>query len=160
MNKPYFRLGAGSIIYRHDGHILIFKRTGQNVWQFQQGGIDSGEKEIETLWRELNEETGLIKQDFIELHPYPTTTTYLYPKDIPLPTRYKNCLGQKHHWWFLKINPDTQIDLDKAQDDEFENYQWISFADFLKIYDHSFKQSVYEELYHYYTTRIKPPDDR
>ncbi len=154
MNTPYFRKGAGAVIYKEDGQVLIFKRTGDDIWQFQQGGLDEGEEPEQTLWRELKEETGLIKSDFAKTHAYPTWTTYSYPKGMSLPPRYDNCLGQTHRWWFLEIAPDTEIDLSKAQDKEFEDYRWITFADYMEMASHSFKQPVYAKLYEYFNKHI------
>ena len=46
--------------------LLLFARKG--YWQFPQGGVDSGETEIEAVQREVFEETGLRiwKRDIIE----------------------------------------------------------------------------------------------
>ncbi len=154
MNTPYFRKGAGAVIYRADGQVLIFKRTGEDIWQFQQGGMDEGEEPEETMWRELEEETALVNDNFIKSHPYPTATTYQYPKDMILPARYGNVLGQTHRWWFLEIAPETVIDLSKAYDKEFEDYRWVTFADYMKMTSNSFKRPVYEELYEYFTKHI------
>jgi hypothetical protein len=48
------------------------------------------------------------------------------------------------------------IDLNKASDKEFEEYKWLSFADFMTLSTHSFKQPVYEELYEYFMKNIYP----
>jgi len=156
MDTPYFRAGAGAVIYRNDGQVLVFKRAGEDIWQFQQGGIDAGETPEATLWRELYEETALIKANFTQSHPYPTWTTYQYP-DTMLST-FDNALvmGQAHCWWFLEIAADTTINLDDAPDKEFEDYKWLAFAEFMNTVDHSFKQPVYAELYEYFTTHILP----
>lgn len=154
MNTPYFRKGAGSVIYKEDGQVLVFKRTGENIWQFQQGGMDEGEEPEQTLWRELEEETALIKDDFIKIHPYPTPTIYHYPIEMILPARYINCLGQTHRWWFLEIASGTEIDLNKASDKEFEDYHWIPFTEYLLTTNSSFKHSVYNELFDYFRNNI------
>ena len=39
------------------------KRARQDAWQFPQGGIQSGEQPEEALFRELQEETGLVEKD-------------------------------------------------------------------------------------------------
>lgn len=154
MKVPYFRPGAGCVVYRKNNDVLLFKRTGEDVWQFQQGGMKAGEIPEETLWRELEEETALTKQDFIVSHSYPTWTIYEYPDDTLLPSSYLHCLGQTHRWWFLEIAPNIEIDLTRAIDKEFEEYKWLSFTNFMTLSTHSFKQPVYDELYEYFKEHI------
>lgn len=156
MNTPYFRAGAGAVIYQADGDILVFKRAGEDVWQFQQGGMDAGETPEQTLWRELEEETALTKTNFLTIHPFPTWTLYSYPTGTSLPAHYAEVLGQTHRWWFLELAADTTINLDAAADNEFEDYKWLSFADFMTLSTHSFKQGVYEELFEYFKNQIMP----
>jgi putative (di)nucleoside polyphosphate hydrolase len=159
MNTPYFRAGTGSVIYRADGMVLIFKRAGENIWQFQQGGLDASEAIESALWRELKEETALSQSDFVQQHPYPTWTLYEYPDGLALPESRSLCVGQAHKWWFLKIAPNTTINLAKASDKEFDDHKWISFSEFMDMTTHSFKQTVYEELYKYFNTHILPSSE-
>ncbi|MFN3188584.1 MAG: NUDIX domain-containing protein [Candidatus Paceibacteria bacterium] len=154
MQTPYFRAGAGCVIYNGDGEILVFKRTGEDIWQFGQGGMDAGETPEQTLWRELEEETALTKNDFIDVKSYPTWTTYEYPDAMQKTVKNPLIIGQAHRWWYLEINPDTVIDLAKAHDKEFEDYKWIPFSEFMTLSTHSFKQGVYEELYEYFKNHI------
>ncbi len=46
-----FRLNVGIIITNHEGQLFWGRRVGQDAWQFPQGGVDSGETEIECLYR-------------------------------------------------------------------------------------------------------------
>lgn len=156
MQTPYFRAGAGCVIYRSDKQVLVFKRAGEDIWQHQQGGMDAGEMPEQTLWRELEEETALTKNDFITIKSYPTWTTYEYPDALSKTKKNPFVIGQAHRWWFLEISPNTVINLDKAHDKEFEDYKWISFTDFMTLSTHSFKQSVYDELYEYFKSHIIP----
>lgn len=156
MDTPYFRAGAGAIIYNQAGQVLIFKRTNEDIWQHQQGGMDAGETFIETLWRELAEETALVKDDFISITPYPTWTLYEYPNALKNTLDNSLIIGQAHRWWFLKIKPDIHIDLTKAKDKEFSTFKWMKFEEFLQLSNHSFKHAVYQQLYDYYITAILP----
>jgi len=156
MDKPYFRPGAGSIIYRADGSVMIFKRTSEDIWQFPQGGMDTSETATDTLWRELKEETGLVTADFTLYLPYPTWTFYEYPDGFVLPASRSTCIGQCHKWWFLQLAPSTTIELDRAHDKEFDAWKWILFSDFIAQSEHSFKQPVYLELYEHFARHIVP----
>lgn len=155
MNLQYFRAGSGAVIYRYsDYKILVFKRLGQEVWQFPQGGLNPGENSENGMWRELAEETTLTKNNFTKQIPYPTWTFYKYPDDFIHPAR-ANCIGQAHRWWFLKLKPTTEINLAKATDKEFDDYQWLNFGALLILEKKSFKQSVYQELYKFFSTKIQ-----
>jgi len=154
MNTPYFRAGTGSVIYRATGEVLIFRRHSEDIWQFQQGGLDEGETYEQGLWRELLEETALSPDNFLNTQPYSNWTLYKYPEHFSLPDRYNNCLGQAHKWWFLELDPKTIINLENAVDKEFDEFKWIAFADFINMTEHSFKMPVYEELYQYFSSQI------
>ena len=58
-----FRPNVGIVICNQFGQVLWARRIGQNSWQFPQGGIKSGESPIQAMYRELNEELGLLKAD-------------------------------------------------------------------------------------------------
>lgn len=156
MDTPYFRAGVGAVVYRADGMILTFKRTGDEIWQFPQGGLDAGETAETALWRELAEETALRQSDILRTIPYPTWTLYEYPDGFVLPYARSTCAGQAHRWWFLELAPGTTIDLNRAHDKEFDAWRWVSFADFMTLTPHSFKQNVYQQLFEYYTEYIVP----
>ena len=61
MKGKNYRKGVGIIIVNAKGQFFLGKRIGAEAWQFPQGGIDEGENPEEALYRELHEETGLIK---------------------------------------------------------------------------------------------------
>ena len=114
-DAPYFRAGAGAVIYTETGEIVIFRRAGEeDIWQLQQGGMDANETPEDTLWRELYEETDLLKANFIEVTPYPDWILYSYPPEVRTTLKRPDTLGQVHRWWFLKLNPEVKIDLTKA----------------------------------------------
>jgi len=51
---------AGSVVYRntHEGRIyLLLQNAGR--WDFPKGGVEKGESEVQTVLREVEEETGL-----------------------------------------------------------------------------------------------------
>lgn len=53
---------AAAVVYA-DGYVLVTKRhpdkTQGGMWEFPGGGSRSGEESVETLYRELEEETGI-----------------------------------------------------------------------------------------------------
>jgi 8-oxo-dGTP pyrophosphatase MutT (NUDIX family) len=52
------------LVLDHDGRLLLFQDSDPGVghvwWETPGGGIDAGESELETVVRELEEETGLV----------------------------------------------------------------------------------------------------
>jgi 8-oxo-dGTP pyrophosphatase MutT (NUDIX family) len=60
MPAQYFRCGAGAVITRGDGRVLVLERTGiAGAWQFPQGGLKADETPDQGVLREIQEETGL-----------------------------------------------------------------------------------------------------
>ncbi len=153
MATRFFRAGVGTVIYNDTGEVLIFKRAQPpiNVWQFQQGGIDSGEKPEVTLWRELKEEVGLEKIDITCVDEVPGWHAY---QDLNSHTdQVSERIGQAHRWFFLKLKTNTVIDLTKAQDREFSEWRFTSFKNAVALTsDH--KKFIYEMLEKHFTDYI------
>jgi 8-oxo-dGTP pyrophosphatase MutT (NUDIX family) len=66
---------AGAVIFRREGgniyYLLLHYPSGSrkpksDYWDFPKGHIEKGEKEIETVKREVKEETGLTDLEFVE----------------------------------------------------------------------------------------------
>ena len=58
-----YRANVGIIVADGSGRVLIGGRVGRDGWQFPQGGIRSGESVEDAMYRELNEEVGLVPED-------------------------------------------------------------------------------------------------
>lgn len=152
--NQYFRAGAGSVIYNDNGEILLFSRSDRpNIWQLQQGGMDSGENIEQTLWRELLEETAFTRENFYEVAPYPTWLLYQYSVQVRELMSKPDCLGQTHRWYFLKLKTDAKIDITKAADPEFSDWKWSTFAELIAETD-TLKKEVYQELGSFFETNI------
>jgi putative (di)nucleoside polyphosphate hydrolase len=149
----YFRAGVGTVIYNAAGQVAWFRRGHYpvGVWQFQQGGIGSGESIEQTLWRELHEEVGITPHEVVDIIQYPRWTVCAYSPEImdKEDNRYKDRLGQAHRWFFLKLKPEVTIDMSCALEDEFTAHKWIDFEDAIEE-TITEKKSVYEELYEFF----------
>ena len=55
------RLGVGAIVLNNKNRVFVGKRKDNPVdkWQMPQGGVNKGEKLIDAMRRELEEETGI-----------------------------------------------------------------------------------------------------
>ena len=97
-------------------------------WQFPQGGVDSGETEEETLFRELEEEIGT--NDVTIVNVSKKRTRYYYPgkmlKILHQKPEWKFFRGQQQRWFLLHLNCDIQKISFNHHPVEFDKYQWIS----------------------------------
>ncbi len=141
----YFRAGVGAVVYNQDGEVALFRRAKPpvGIWQFCQGGIQIDDSIEDTLWQELQEETGIQKSDISTVHELPHWTIYQDP--TPPHKSQPHRLGQVHRWFFLALAPEVTIDLHKATDQEFSDYCWCTWADAIaQTSEH--KRHVYEQL--------------
>jgi putative (di)nucleoside polyphosphate hydrolase len=58
-----FRANVGIILTNEAGSVFWAGRAGRPGWQFPQGGILPGESPREAMFRELEEEIGLTRED-------------------------------------------------------------------------------------------------
>ncbi|WNO08868.1 RNA pyrophosphohydrolase [Teredinibacter sp. KSP-S5-2] len=140
-----FRLNVGIVIANEQGGLLWARRVGgQNAWQFPQGGIKEDESAEEALYRELNEEVGLSREDVEVVAVTKGWLRYRLPKRL---VRQKEplCIGQKQKWFLLKLKSGEQsIRLDASQPAEFDDWAWVNYwYPLSKVV--SFKREVYRK---------------
>ena len=146
IDRDGYRLNVGIILANKKGQLFWGKRTKSQGWQFPQGGVHPYETLEETMYRELNEEVGLIKKD-VEI--IATTKRWLRYK---LPTKMQRhietplCIGQKQKWFLLLLTgPDSRICLTANKKPEFNKWNWVDYWEPLKqvIY---FKRATYRKV--------------
>jgi putative (di)nucleoside polyphosphate hydrolase len=154
MPTRFFRAGVGTVIYTDSGEIAIFKRAQPPVglWELQQGGIDVGELPEETLWRELHEEVGLIKDDIDLVTKMPGWT--VYERSEGTNDVSNDILGQAHCWYFLKLKTGHTIDLENALEDAASEFRFATFEELIATTGEH-KQHVYLRLYEFFKTNIQ-----
>lgn len=138
---PY-RPCVGVVLINHDGRIFVGRRKDTpNAWQMPQGGIDKGETPREAALRELLEETGADKAEYL------AETEGWLRYDLPATLigklwggRYR---GQEQKWIAFRFTGDDgDIDLDAAKDDEFDAWRWSTPGEALNDIV-PFKREVY-----------------
>jgi len=127
---PY-RPNVGAILRRHDNLVLMCERLApRGIWQFPQGGIDPGESPVDTLWRELTEELGLVRpEERCELVGQGPAVNYDFPADYadPIARRYR---GQNQTLFLLDFHgTDDDFDLQLHVAPEFASFGWYSVAE-------------------------------
>ena len=60
-----YRPNVGIVLMRADGQVFWARRVRRDGWQFPQGGMRSDETPAEAMYRELQEETGLLPEHVV-----------------------------------------------------------------------------------------------
>lgn len=139
-----YRPNVGIIIARQGGELFWGRRINRDGWQFPQGGMRSDETPLEAMYRELQEETGLVA-DHVEV--LGSTAGWLRYR---LPDRYLRrhekpmCIGQKQVWFLLRlVGSETDVRLDATAHPEFDHWRWVDFW-YPPQHVVAFKRKVYE----------------
>lgn len=123
-----FRLNVGIIICNVDGQVFWAKRTGQNAWQFPQGGIRCHETPEDALFRELFEEVGLCDRDVEILGCTSRWLYYRLPHYLIRRNRQPLCIGQKQLWFSVRLmSGEEEVCLDNTRKPEFDRWRWVGY---------------------------------
>jgi len=123
-----FRPAVFCVVYtfNSDGqvkYLVLNRKKHWTGWEFPKGGIDKGETELETVKREVKEETGLKA---IKINSHNFSGKYLYKnvfKDRP------GFIGQTFNLYSALVRK-GKVNYDKR---EHKGYKWLSFEEALKI---------------------------
>jgi len=123
-----YRPNVGIILSNPLGRVLWAKRVGQNAWQFPQGGIRADESAEEALYRELNEELGLLPEHVTVAGCTRHWLRYRLPKRYIRLHNDPVCIGQKQKWFMLRlIAPDATVRFDAHAKPEFDGWRWVDY---------------------------------
>jgi putative (di)nucleoside polyphosphate hydrolase len=131
--KPY-RPNVGVALFNAAGRVLIahrFKDDGPEViypgleWQMPQGGIDPDEDPRKAVFRELWEETGVKRADYLSEMDW---MTYDFPPYDGPPHRLAAFRGQRQKFFALRFTgEENEIDPltpRNGQEPEFDKWRW------------------------------------
>ncbi len=145
IDEDGFRFNVGIILVNQKNRLFWAKRYGQNAWQFPQGGIQQNESIEEALFRELNEEIGLLAEDVEVLGSTDDWLRYYLPKWCIRHSVKPPCIGQKQKWFMLRlVTDDSHVNLQHGEPPEFDRWRWVSYWYPLKEVV-SFKRKVYRQ---------------
>ncbi len=142
--KPGYRPCVGVMLLDAKGRVFVGERIGTpGAWQMPQGGIDDGATPLEAARRELKEEVGTDKAEF--LSESAVWFSYDLPKDLRAKLWRGRYRGQTQKWFaFRFLGSDKDIDLE-THHPEFARWQWLGMRD---LPDHivPFKRKVYRQV--------------
>ena len=123
-----FRPNVGIILCNGEGKLFWAKRIGQDAWQFPQGGIKRTETPEQALFRELNEEVGLGRDDVEILHQTSDWLRYRLPQNFIRQHSGPVCIGQKQKWFLLALqSDDNSVHLNRTCEPEFDDWCWVNY---------------------------------
>ena len=128
LDRDGFRPNVGIILLNQKNQVFWGKRIRTHSWQFPQGGIDRGETPEQALYRELQEEVGLLPE---QVRIMARTRDWLH---YEVPDRYirkdarSHYKGQKQIWFLLQlVVPDHALNLRASAHPEFDAWRWNEY---------------------------------
>jgi putative (di)nucleoside polyphosphate hydrolase len=141
---PY-RPSVGVMLLNKDGRVFVGRRIDQSVegWQMPQGGIDEGETPHQAALRELKEEIGTDKCEFLrEMDGWLSYDLPAHLIGVALHGRFR---GQRQKWLAARFTgADADINLE-THDPEFESWRWIAMDELPSLIV-PFKRDTYRKV--------------
>ncbi len=123
-----YRANVGIVVTDAAGLVLLGGRIGQAGWQFPQGGIRVGESPQQAMFRELQEEVGLVPQDVEILGVTRGWLRYQLPERYIRRDALPLCLGQKQRWFLLRLRTGKDgLRSDTTATPEFDRWRWVDY---------------------------------
>jgi putative (di)nucleoside polyphosphate hydrolase len=145
VDRDGFRPNVGIIICNQDNEVFWGKRVKEHSWQFPQGGIKYGETPEQAMYRELQEEVGLLPSHVRILGRTRGWLRYEVPDRWLKRDGRGNYRGQKQIWFLLRmVGRDSDVQLRASARPEFDAWRWTGYwapADSVI----EFKRNVYQQ---------------
>jgi putative (di)nucleoside polyphosphate hydrolase len=143
-----YRANVGIVLMRENGEVFLGQRTGGRGWQFPQGGVRQGEPVEQALFRELQEEIGLTREQVSLAGSTADWIHYRLPKRYVRRGRGPTCIGQKQRWFLLRLavrESDVSFSFTHTSEPEFDGWRWSNYWEPVRevIY---FKRPVYVRM--------------
>ena len=140
------RRNVGLVITDGHGKVLAGLRShanGGKAWQLPQGGIERNERPLQAAYRELEEETGITREQVKLIGERGRWTQYWLPKEWVQGRRFA---GQTQKWYLFMYTAEEGPDITKALHHEFEALDWVDPA-WLQGHVIDFRKPVYDKVF-------------
>ncbi|MBC9031653.1 RNA pyrophosphohydrolase [Sphingomonas sp. JC676] len=143
---PY-RPCAGVMLINREGRVFVGQRLDSTLeaWQMPQGGIDPGEDPLDAAYRELWEETGVVREHVELVAAAPEELTYDLPEELVGKIWKGKWRGQRQRWFLFRfLAEDGDVDIATAEP-EFRAWRWADPKDLPELIV-PFKRELYREV--------------
>lgn len=145
LDREGFRPNVGIILVNQRNEVFWGKRIREHSWQFPQGGIKRGETPEQAMFRELQEEIGLLPEHVQIVARTRDWLRYEVPDKWIKREWRGNYRGQKQIWFLLRLTGrDTDVSLRASNHPEFDAWRWNNYWVPLDSVI-EFKRGVYEQ---------------
>jgi putative (di)nucleoside polyphosphate hydrolase len=145
LDREGFRPNVGIIIANAKNEVFWGKRVQEHAWQFPQGGIKHGESPEKAMYRELQEEVGLLPVHVRILGRTKGWLRYEVPNQWVRREWRGSYRGQKQIWFLLRmVGRDTDVRLRASTKPEFDAWRWSEYWIPLESVI-EFKREVYQQ---------------
>jgi putative (di)nucleoside polyphosphate hydrolase len=128
IDRNGFRPNVGIILCNGERRLFWGRRAGQNSWQFPQGGIKADETPRQAMYRELEEEVGLMPEQVSVLGCTRGWLRYRLPKHYIRRQCGRVCIGQKQIWYLVYVDcHEVEFYLDRSDRPEFDTWRWVGY---------------------------------
>jgi putative (di)nucleoside polyphosphate hydrolase len=128
IDRDGYRSNVGIVLCNALGEVFWGKRVKQDAWQFPQGGIKSGETPEQAMYRELEEETGLLPAHVAILGRTREWLRYDVPQAWIKRDWRGMYRGQKQIWYLLRlVGRDCDVSLRASSHPEFDAWRWHDY---------------------------------
>lgn len=122
-----YRPCVGIMLVNMDGQVFVGQRIDNKAeaWQMPQGGIDEGEDAKTAAFRELGEETGIVR-DHVEIIAKAREEHYYdLPPELVGQMWGGKYRGQRQHWFLARfLGQDSDINIETPHP-EFREWKWV-----------------------------------
>lgn len=128
LDREGFRPNVGIIMLNANNEVWWGKRVREHSWQFPQGGIKYGESPEQAMFRELEEETGLLPQHVKIIGRTRDWLRYEVPDHFIKREIRGHYRGQKQIWFLLRmVGRDCDVNLRASSHPEFDAWRWHDY---------------------------------